>query len=413
MLFSERIFEDEKIIPPQRTDAIPVPEEILAVRRMDREGTSIGRSQNALFVQEAQLLEQFEDDYPYERDVDRFIHTYRYFTDSDLRGYFTWRKYLRRGEVKKTIRSNAFLYINELINLISCTDPLDGYRKLVNFREQYGKLDDKIIKQLNEWIRDFVIYYNLDKNLLPKLPDDKIDHSLWVLMHLDEFSAHEITEAIRVFSTYNIEKSKLYQKKKQDAEYIIASVLKQIEEDYKKYGDNSWMEDFLGYMVTCQVNLFYRATFYDRAIQHSFDYRINSLRIYHNVYGNWTLDFFDTNRLQKRFVGTLLRMIDALTRKIYKLSPQITFKDPTDWMTQLVTDTIRSVQKQEKTTSEKNTTFTINHAALDTIRKNANYTRDRLMTEEEQACPTPRRRAGSRRGRATHSYRRALCTVSA
>ena len=69
-------------------------------------------------MKQAKLLANFEDDYSYEGNVVRYYPTYQALTDQELRGYFSWRTKLRRGNIQKTCLSFAFLYIYELINQV-------------------------------------------------------------------------------------------------------------------------------------------------------------------------------------------------------------------------------------------------------------------------------------------------------
>lgn len=97
------------------------------------------------------------------KPVLHYYPTYQSLTDPELRGYFSWRTKLRRGDVQKTSLSYAFLYIYELLNQIGVTDPVDGYQKLKNFQSVYGGLDGGILPHLNRWLVDYVIYYGLDR----------------------------------------------------------------------------------------------------------------------------------------------------------------------------------------------------------------------------------------------------------
>ena len=103
------------------------------------EGTFAYRqSRESLFVMQAKVLANYEDDYVYDEPVLHYNPTYQSLTDPELRGYFSWRTRLRRGDVQKTSLSYAFLYIYELLNQIGVTDPVDGYQKLKNFQSVYG-----------------------------------------------------------------------------------------------------------------------------------------------------------------------------------------------------------------------------------------------------------------------------------
>ena len=128
------------------------------------------QSRESIFIKQGKLLAGYEDDYVYDRRVTHYFPTYQSLTNPELRGYFSWRTKLRRGNLQKTSLTYAFLYIYELLNQIGVADPMDGYRKLTEFRDAYGALNDGILPYLNQWLMDYVVYYNLDAGLLADNP---------------------------------------------------------------------------------------------------------------------------------------------------------------------------------------------------------------------------------------------------
>lgn len=148
----------------------PLPSPLLAARSLENGMPAYRQSRESIFVKQGKLLAGYEDDYVYDRQVLRYFPTYQSLTDPELRGYFSWRTKLRRGNLQKTSLTYAFLYIYELLNQIGVADPMDGYRKLTEFRDAYGALDDGILPYLNLWLMDYVVYYNLDAGLLADDP---------------------------------------------------------------------------------------------------------------------------------------------------------------------------------------------------------------------------------------------------
>lgn len=88
--------------------------------------------------------------------------TYGSMTGSQSHWYFYWRGKVRCGEYPHTDLSYIFLYVYELINLVGCRSPLEGYQKLMDvwrtYRESFPKLD----RYLADWVSDFVLAHGLE-----------------------------------------------------------------------------------------------------------------------------------------------------------------------------------------------------------------------------------------------------------
>ena len=107
-------------------------------------------------------MANYEDDYDFSGRVQYYYPTYQSLKDQELRGYFSWRTKLRKGDIRETSLSFAFLYVYELINQIGVADAMDGYRRLRDFREAYGQISGSLLPYLDQWMTDYVIYYDLD-----------------------------------------------------------------------------------------------------------------------------------------------------------------------------------------------------------------------------------------------------------
>ena len=96
----------------------PLPSPLLAARSLENGMPAYRQSRESIFVKQGKLLASYEDVYVYDRQVLRYFPTYQSLTDPELRGYFSWRTKLRRGNLQETSLSYAFLYIYELLNQI-------------------------------------------------------------------------------------------------------------------------------------------------------------------------------------------------------------------------------------------------------------------------------------------------------
>ena len=113
---SSRVYADEPILMRGSQMASYRPEPIRQMRELARRPESRSWSDARLFVEQARLMEGYEDDFPYQGTFKSYYPTYEAMDDRQLRGYFTWRARVRRGEVKQTSTSFAYVYLYELIN---------------------------------------------------------------------------------------------------------------------------------------------------------------------------------------------------------------------------------------------------------------------------------------------------------
>lgn len=126
---------------------------------------SRGRAKN--FYQQAKLMADYDDNYSEFFAFKRFYPTYHDMNTEQLRSYFTWRSKIRQHVFEKTSTPYAFVYIYELLNNIGVADPQAGYGKLLEFEENYvQKFDLSIDVYLQDWLKDYVLYYGLDEKLL-------------------------------------------------------------------------------------------------------------------------------------------------------------------------------------------------------------------------------------------------------
>lgn len=184
--FYSTVFRDEAIKPRTYAPAEKIPSLLRTARSLENSPNNAWQSRESIFLKQAKLLVNYEDDYDFEGSVVRYYPTYQALTDQELRGYFSWRTKLRKGDIQKTSLSFAFLYIYELINQVGVTDPLDGYQKLKAFRDTYGQLDEGILSYLRKWMTDYVVYYELDANLLGDSQQVIFDRSITVLDLIQE-----------------------------------------------------------------------------------------------------------------------------------------------------------------------------------------------------------------------------------
>lgn len=167
--FSEKIYTDQPILIPASKMKNFTPPKYREMKAIARSYHSLDMSTAEIFYKQAKFMEAFEDDYEYYGDFVRYYPTYRDMNDDQLRGYFSWRTKIRHRQYDPAPLAFAFVYIYELLNGVGSTDPKDGFVKLQDFRENFGKIDNRIENYMKLWLNDFAVYYDLDPELIADL----------------------------------------------------------------------------------------------------------------------------------------------------------------------------------------------------------------------------------------------------
>lgn len=375
------IFRDEAVQLRQQKPKDPLPPLLQAARSLETAKPNLRRSHEALFVQQAKLLENYEDDYVYEHPVVRYYPTYQFLTDQELRGYFSWRTKLRKGDLHKTSLSYAFLYIYELLNQAGVESPLDGFRKLKDFGAAYGKLDESILPYLNRWLIDYAVYYDLDPALLADTPSVIFDSHLAVLANLDQHDSRKIMEAVVALSGRWLERSKFYGNHPEDMDTVIIHVLKRISEHCDRRCKKTMVEQYFGEYEELSVILFESAVFHRKRKKGSRDYVVDPIRSYSCEDGYWRVYQYNCPERHSEKLAKLVKTVDSIMREQYAYRYPVKRELDTKWIIKIIEEETAKLLAEKREAEAKK--ITIDFSQLQRIRQDAAFIQDRLMVEEE------------------------------
>ena len=380
----EKIYRDEPLIFTASQMKSYVPDEIKQMRKIAREPSSYYQTEAQIFCRQAKFMENYEDDFEYTENFLSYYTTYQKLNDNQLRGYFSWRTKVRRGEIGKTSLSFVYLYIYELINMTGSDSAKEVFRKFRDFCEAYSKLDPAVLRYVRTWLVDFAVYYNIDKNLLDGLVDTEFDRHMAVLRNYENSSEKEIFSAISAVSSYNIENSKLYKLCPDDVRNIVCGVFGKCSEYYQKNRSKSFCDKLFGRTVEMYYQIFESAVFYDRKKYSDYTYEITDFHKYFCKNGRWSCERFYGNKKSK-LLGDILKSIDSVMRQKLDLCKPINSPCETKWILGIINKEIDSfVEYKNKNAAPE---IEIDVSKLAGIRKAADMTRERLLTEEERGVP--------------------------
>lgn len=379
--FQTKIYNDEPIIKPASKMANYVPPEISRLQKEAFSSSSFYNSKESEFYRLAQLMEDYEDDFEYNGDFSCYYPSYRDMNTGQLRGYFSWRTKVRKGIVEKTCLSFAFVYIYELLHLIGAGSAEEGFEALRSFYEAYRSFDERIGSYMDVWLRDFVVYYGLDRVLLEELPDFYFDKAVMILENCESCTDNELFGVIKELSSYKIENSRFYREFPADVEAVVCGVYREMSEYYRKHRKNSYIEHLFGKKVCFSYHIFMSAVFYDYKKYAEYEYDVSDIQKYRCINGAWSCEKYYGSRGRSRKLGDMLKTIDCLMRQRYDFGCPINQEIETKLVLKIINKEIDKLLGEKK----KNPPVVINIdvSKLGEIRAAADITRDRLIVDDE------------------------------
>lgn len=100
-LSGEKVYSDQPLIFTAAQMKSYTPPEYTEMRKIALQRNSIFAPASEIFYRQAKFMEKFTDDFEYHGQFLRSFPTYREMSNLQLRGYFSWRAAVRKGEIKK------------------------------------------------------------------------------------------------------------------------------------------------------------------------------------------------------------------------------------------------------------------------------------------------------------------------
>ncbi len=386
--FASRVYRDEPIIFTASQMAAYTPPQYREMRKMTNSGELYYASAAKIFYHQGKFMEDFEDDFDYQGEFKRYFPTYGDMSDTQLRGYFSWRTKVRHGDVGRTSLSFAFVYVYELLNQIGTGSPEEGYYKLKNFWTAYRYIDPRIDRYVELWLKDYVIYNNLDRSLLEDFADINFDNKVLTLLDDQSHSADEVFAALNSLSSYNMEHSRFFKIYGEDVKNIVSGVFRILTDYYDKNRKNSICEKFFGKFYAEPYSLFKSAVFYNRAgIQQDFVYEINDIYKYSCQSGKWSRERFFCYKGKNQQIGLLLKTVDFLMRQKYNFKSTLKEGVTTKIFLDIINKEIEKYLEYKK--EKERPKIEIDVSKLQNIRDTAMETRNKLIVEEYQETEPP------------------------
>lgn len=374
------------------------------------------------FYKQGKFMEDYEEPYDFHGRFTRYFPTYHVMNNDQLQGYFDFRRRFRNGEIDayslsgSSITSLSFIYVYlyEILCNIGISDPEEGFRKLLYIDEVFGDKDPSMHEYIQDWLKDYVVYYNLPESLINGVYDKSFDDSLSTILtyenyirdvkgdkisspseniindnktskdsafELSDDDIHKIFEAIDALSSYSLKGSLFYKKNPKDMEEVTVRAYRNVSLFYQEHNKPMLLEKCFGAKGVYPYHMFRKAIFYDHIHYEDYEYVFSDARIYRCRDGHWSLETFYKADSKSSDLGAICKEIDRICRRKFSFGHPLQQKLNLPLIIQAISDAADTYIKEKEEAAKPK--IHIDFGKLSGIRKDAAYTRDQLITEEE------------------------------
>ena len=274
------------------------------------------------FYRQALFMQDYEDDVPWKGNYTYYFPTYHSLTVSQLRGYFSWRTRIRRGEYCPIPTSIAYLYIYELLNGIGADSPEDRINKIKEFEAGFldsGIGDPRMRKNLHRWIFELAVVHNLPLESAKLYLDPELirrDEAISILLHPEMHTDEEVFSALCILGGDKLSKSPAALYPEKGKQLFREAWLAVSSHDF---GDGTDFHTMcFGVRKMRPWYPFANAVYYWQEEPEDREYAVDECRIYCCRNGSWLSESYEKLHFDKTLFQSFLRETDRMLRLYLK-----------------------------------------------------------------------------------------------
>ncbi|MCR4772529.1 MAG: TerB N-terminal domain-containing protein [Oscillospiraceae bacterium] len=371
---------------PDRVSEAPVPSRIREMMKLYTysDGSFAEKCRN--FYIQGKFMEDYEDDAPFGGSLIRYYTTYHDLSVRQLRGYMSWRTAVRKGRFEPISTSLAYMYLYELLNGIGADSPEDSLKKMREFEKGYidsGTGEADMRKNLRRWMLEFGVINGVEREKLTEYTDGgmtETDEALAVLRACEGRGDGEIFDALCVFGGNRLRSSAVIKKRGDEGRRLFASVWRTAERGGKAPGRNLFTACF-GRQHSARWHPLENAVYWNRRTPEDTEYVLNECRRFICRGGKWTEMSYRRVNFNKTVFDSFIRETDRRLRLYLKTGSPLKERSADAWADGIIDAAIEEDRRAKLEAKRKKTV--IRYDELDRIRRDAAYTRESLLTEEE------------------------------
>ena len=411
---SSRTYTDEPIIRRGSQMEGYLPERIAKMRQMQR--TPHGRtwSEPHLFYEQARLMEDFEDNYPYHGQFLSYYPTYRTMTDRQLRGYFTWRARVRAGSIEETATSFAYVYLYELLMGIGVEPGRPGFDAIEAFWKTYRQFEPGMDRLVPDWLVDYVVEHSLPAGLAAPYAHTEHDEAIAALegaekralaaapakgrrrqpaaFGADPEAERKLAQAVCQLSSYRLDEGRLYKEHPDDVARVLCAVYSRLALYYRGGRTQGLTETLFGTRFAVRHVMYASAVRYEPGLHADCVYELSPTRRYVCKNGLWTCDSYHDGGARSAKLGQIARAVDRRLREALGFGRPLKEHGEPKYLLKIIDDVMGEYAGWREAHAPRR--VEIDLSKLAGIRSAAAVTREALLVDEEREDGTPASEAG-------------------
>ncbi|MCB2353026.1 TerB N-terminal domain-containing protein [Clostridium estertheticum] len=363
-----------------------IPQKILDMRKLYEHGDGSFRQKSRNFYIQGKFMEDYEDDCPWEGELRCYFPTYHDLRLNQLRGYFTWRTEIRKGNYQRISTSLAYLYLYELENGIGTTSVEDSLRKMKEFEIEYLDSaigDESMRKNLHRWMLELAILNGVEPDIAYGYADTEMiekDRALVVLRNPNSYSDQEIFKALCTFYGNKLSTSVVIKKYEAEGIHLFAEVWRLASAQYRKESKSLFKACF-GSQRSYRWYPLSNAIYFNEQSPEPITYILNESREYSFKDDVWSEQSYHKLHFNKQKFDGLIHESDRRLRVYLKTGHPLRERSEETWASPYI-DAVIEIDKKIKAEAAK-PKVSIRFSDLDKIRKDSLETMDSLLTEED------------------------------
>ena len=383
-------------VPPEYTakrreaPASNIPDKICEMLALYDYGDDTLAQKARLFYRQGKLMEDYEDNAPWQGEFRRYFTTYHDLNVRQLRGYFTWRTYARKGDYRPIATSLAYLYLYELLCGIGADSAEDALSKLNAFEAGFldsGVGDPGMRGNLRRWRFEYAVIHGLGAETALKYADPSLlerDGALAVLKNPKQHTDEEVFSALCVFAGKKLEESPVCAGDENKGKHLFAEVWRRLSEPYQegeKIGGRNIFYACFGERRPYRWHPLANAVYWEERELSDTDFILNECRSYHLRHGVWQEKRYEPLHFNLYRLRAAIHEADRLFRKELKTGRYLRTKPEEAWVTPYVEAVIAAERRTEFEAARPK--IVLDLSGLEKIRQDALTTRDSLLADEE------------------------------
>ena len=362
-----------------------VPEALRQLRKLWNYGRQSPEGMARSFYKQGMQMQDYEDTLPWSGNFVCYYPCYQDLSTRQLRGYFTWRAGVRRGEYKAVPASVAYLYLYELINGIGTDSPADSLARMRAFEKGFldAGLGDSVMRRyLRQWMLELAVVHDLPPETVRQYADPALlarDEALAALLEPKAASDEAVFAALGTLSGKKLEQSPVLAQDPERGRALFCAGWRQAAAEYRRDGKKLFQLCF-GARRSRVWHPFSNAVWYQAQVPEDRDCELSPVRRFRCRGGRWQSQCYEPDSFDRALLRGFLHETERLLRLELKAGRALKPQPEEAWAEPY----IRAVIEADRAARAKaaRPRVEIDRSGLARIRAEAARTRDSLLVDD-------------------------------